>query len=86
MAARKIETRCPYCGLKHITMVKFTFQDLIREFVYCHDSYGGCGREYAVLFEMWIKPNVFKLVDPGEDYADRFTRVDGHGSGGKEIR
>lgn len=66
MTVRRITTRCPYCGLENLSMVKFTYQDFIREFVYCDDSrhHNGCGRDYAVIFEMWIKPNVFRLEEP----------------------
>jgi len=68
MATRKINTVCPYCGNENLSMVKFTYNDYVREFVYCDDTRarGGCGRDYAVFFELWIKPIVFKLEEAYE--------------------
>lgn len=69
MATRRIVTKCPYCETENVSMIKFIFQDMIREFIYCDDSrhHGGCGRDYAVFFEMWVKPNIFKLEDNEPD-------------------
>ena len=63
MNTKKLSTYCPYCGQENVSMVQLKYANYDRQFVYCNRSrdLAGCGRTYAVFFELSVKPIVFRL-------------------------
>lgn len=58
---RRIQTRCPYCGMQNINLLRI---DTGRpQVVDCEPELGGCDRTYVTTVQLTIKTTEYKLVE-----------------------